>query len=473
MRAVLLTGRPLSWTRALNVPWPLLPFGNRPLLEYWFELCLDLEIRDVTLVLGEGSARIEEFAGNGEQWGISISYSFLREDRTAASFLQRSPDRWKDGLLLLTSPLFPLRLGEGKPAAAAGATYLTGSAMAPEAFYGGGAGVQALLSGPPETLGACARPFAECGIEPVALSAPREYFQLNMRLIGGERTRYVTSGYYAADGSSVGYNVVVASSARLSAPLVLGNDCRIGPLATVGPDAIVGNRSIVDRQSELSRCVVLGGTYVGAGLELREKIVAGDTIMDPEDGATVRLNDPWLLAPLGARLRAADMARALVGWVFAVLLTLAQLAAFTLLAPILQLMGAGRLGRVQIYAPRWKTRRALVWQPAETASKSLLACVFRGLCLDLFPLIAAAACGRLWLWGQEVLRAPQDLEVRTGLAAYFPAAFHYSTAALRQPDVTARKMEAAYYARYRSLQEDLGLFARAVVGRLATMFSDR
>jgi NDP-sugar pyrophosphorylase family protein len=474
MRAVLFTGRPLSWTRALNVPWPLLPFGNRPLLEYWFELCLDLEIRDVTLVLGEGSARIEEFVGNGEQWGVSVSYSFLREDRSPASFLLRSPNRWKDGLLLLAGPRFPLRGREGKPAPAANSVYLSGPAEAPDVLLCGPSGAQALLDAQYDALRSSARPFSECGIEPSALSAPREFFDLNMRLIGGERSRYVTSGYYAADGSSVGYNVVVSPSARLAAPIVLGNDCRIGALATVGPGAVVGHRTIVDRQSELTRCVVLSGTYVGMGLELREKIVAGDTIMDPEDGTAVQLNDPWLLAPLGVRIRVSDVGRALVGWFTAVLLALAQMAAFVILAPVLRLTGAGRLQRVKVYGPRWRIRRAFMWQPAgDAASKSLLACVFRGLSLDLFPLIAAAACGRLWLWGHEVLRAPQDLEVRTGLSAYFPAAFHYSTAVSGCRDTQARKMEAAYYAHYRSLKVDLGLFVRALVGRLATMFSNR
>ena len=70
MKAVLVTGRFAAWTDALGVPWPLLPFGNRLLIEYWFELCLDLGIREIVIVLGEEAAAIEEAVGDGARWGV-------------------------------------------------------------------------------------------------------------------------------------------------------------------------------------------------------------------------------------------------------------------------------------------------------------------------------------------------------------------------------------------------------------------
>lgn len=56
VKAVLHTGLVESWATVLgDIPWPLLPVGNRPFIEYWFEECIRHGIKDIRLVLGEGA----------------------------------------------------------------------------------------------------------------------------------------------------------------------------------------------------------------------------------------------------------------------------------------------------------------------------------------------------------------------------------------------------------------------------------
>lgn len=465
MKALLVTGRTVDWTARLGLPWPLLPFANRPLLEYWFELCLDLGIRDVTLVLGEGADRVEAFAGDGERWGIRIDYGFLRDDRPPASFVRRSPELWREGLLYVADALFPRRTGGTPPLMPSSGTFLLGPTDAP----------QALLTADPAALDALmqqgtpwptARPFAELGIDPVPMASPQRFFDLNMALLDGENARYVTAGYHAADGSAIGYNVIVSPSARMNPPLAIGNDCRIGALATVGPGVVVGNRVVLDRQSELSRCIVLDGTYVGQGVDLKEKIVAGERLMDPEDGMVAAIPDPWLLARIGPGAALGDAARAAAGWLAALVLVAVQVVPFLLLAALVAAGGSMRLVRRRVYGPRGGTDSDWSFEPAPGAPASTLHRLFRALGLDLFPRLATVLAGRLRLCGHDRLRAPDDHEILGALRRYQPAVLHYGTAQAGPRDPLIRRMEALYYEHHRSIGEDLRILARAVAGRL-------
>ena len=474
MKAVLVTGRSAAWMDALGVPWPLLPFGNRLLIEYWFELCLDVGIREIVMVLGDGAAAIEAAVGDGARWGLTVSYSFLRYDRAPLSFLHRTPERWRDGLLFLAAPMFPRRRGSDRPAPVAGSTYATGPAESPVAFMSTDpAYLSAFLETGAGAHPPAARPFSELGVEPALMEKPRDFFDTNMRLVSSEWSRYVTSGYHAADGSMLGYNVVVSPSARLAPPIVVGNDCHIGALASVGPRAVVGHRVIIDRQSDLADCVILDGTYIGRGLEIHGKIVAGTTLMDPDDGVALRLEDPLLLDAITSRLRWADVARGAAGWVLAVLLALVQAVPFVLLAPLLVGFRVGRLTRRHVYGPGRCIRRTWLWTAADNVTGSLLQAVFRGLSLDLFPCVMSAVLSRLWLCGHDLLRAPEDQELRASLTGYFPAAFSYSGDRESTSDPKIRRMEAFYYERHHSLREDVAILWRSLFGRLANAFAGR
>ena len=144
-----------------------------------------------------------------------------------------------------------------------------------------------------------------------------------------------------------------------------------------------------------------------------------------------------------------------------------------MLAPLLAAFHGGRLTRRRIYAPGKRIRRAWLWVATDEASRCLLQAVFRGLSLDLFPRVAAAAVGRLWLCGHELLRDPEDQEIRASLSAYFPGAFSYSTDGESESDSKTRRLEALYYELSRSLRKDVAIFWRALCGRLESAFAGR
>ena len=473
MRAVLHVGAVRTWTKALGaVPWALVPLGNRPLLEFWLELSVDFGISEVWLVLGDGAEQVESYAGDGSRWGLRIAYSFLRDDRPPLSFLQRAPERWRDGLLFLSGPLFPRRLpGSGPVLPTDGGLYRqAGEGGSVCAVCRDAASLDRLMDGTPPDP-ARERPFHSLGLELVPVESTKDFFALNMRLVEGEMSRYLAPGYGAADGSCVGYNVIIPPSAEVSPAVILGNDCRIGPLASVGSCTVVGNHVIIDRQAVLQRCVVLDGTYVGRQVEIREKIAAGARLIDPEDGVVLELEDAWLLAGVASSITARDVCRGAVGWALALPFLCLQLIPFAAIYGLLRLLG---LGRFEIRPAHGRRRRVMplrVFRPSSGACEPFLIRLFYALGLDLTPRMAGAVCGQWWLCGQEPLRAPEDNALREELPAYFPGVVSYATVRRGRSEPTVAAMEARYYAHGRGLFEDARILRQALAGRILSVFS--
>jgi len=446
--------------------------GNRPFLEYWFELSVDLGVSEVYLVLDEGAEQIETYAGDGSRWGLRLQYGFHRNDCTPLSFLQRNPEQWRDGLLFLSGPLFPRRLTDSRlllPDVDGWYWHeeTNGSCCA---MCRDAASLDALLAG--AAAPARTRSFQELGLALTPMESVKNFFTLNLQLAGGEMSRYLAPGYGAADGSCVGYNVILPPSAEVAPSVILGNDCSIGRLASVGPCVVIGNHVRIDRQARLDHCVVLADTYVGQRVELREKIAAGNRLIDPEDGVVLELEDTWLLAQMPPAGTSWDAYRAAAGWAMALLILCVQLAPFAICYGVLRMRGRGRLERRRVYGRRRRIGWLRVFRPSDGARNSFLVRLFYALGLDLTPRLFGAVAGRWWLCGHEPLRAPEDQALRDELTAYFPGVFSYATARnndAREPVVA--DMEARYYVRNRGVWEDLQILRNTLTGRLRSVFT--
>jgi NDP-sugar pyrophosphorylase family protein len=76
MRAMILAGGDAARLRPLTVytPNPLVPIANQPLLKYQIEILRRASFREMTLVLGYHSNKIEDVIGDGREQRIQINY---------------------------------------------------------------------------------------------------------------------------------------------------------------------------------------------------------------------------------------------------------------------------------------------------------------------------------------------------------------------------------------------------------------
>lgn len=463
MRAVLYTGGRKPWAEILGEhPWALLPVGSRPLLSYWLELCVDLGIADVQIILGQDAEYIEMFCGNGEKWGLSINYSFVRPDDDPRAYLLRDPNRWSDGLLYAGEALFPRRL--------AGFAQEKLQTLLDEgccircnertAFFVSRSQAQIDSFIQQKDCSTAAADVSEsAGLHFTYIRDIAHYYQLNMDIVRNEMNRYLSSGYSSVDGSSIGYNVITPPSVTLTPPLAIGNDCRIGAISSIGSGTVISDHVLIDRQCEISDSIILSDTYVGRNLEIKGRIVAGNRIIDPEDGTCLEIEDPWLVAQTRPRNYIRDLLRAVFGWEFALLLVVLQLVPFIFLYSLIRLLG---LGRFKNYACRGigGDKISVSRFIAGTPVPSFLLMVFYGASLDRFPQLLSVLRGKLWLCGQ-VPKAASASEIKESYR-YFPAVFSYSDAFIE----IDKQMDALYYAHTRSLAADLCILRHALLHRL-------
>ena len=66
--------RPLTYTR----PKVMLPIANKPILEHLLVEVREAGIREFIFIVGYHDERVRDYFGSGDQWGVSISYSTQR-----------------------------------------------------------------------------------------------------------------------------------------------------------------------------------------------------------------------------------------------------------------------------------------------------------------------------------------------------------------------------------------------------------
>lgn len=87
------------------IPKPLLPVGDRPILEIILEQLRLAEVEEVVLAVGHMSHLFESFFKDGKRHGIKISYSFEEEALGTAGAIANSLDRLGEDFLVMNGDL--------------------------------------------------------------------------------------------------------------------------------------------------------------------------------------------------------------------------------------------------------------------------------------------------------------------------------------------------------------------------------
>lgn len=459
MIAVLNTATDCPWAEEIGGPtWAMLPVANRPLIDYWLELCSELGVDSVQIVLGDQAKEVEDFVEDGARWNLSVGYAFARKGEEPAHYLRSISTRWQNGLIYFGGPFFMRRRQAFRVDAfrsLEGCRYEESNGLA--FLYGRNhEEIEALLQGSAGSQ----RGLEQAHIQPWIIQTVSSYFELNMKMVGGEFTRYTTAGFSTGDRSSVGCNVHTPPSSHLQAPVIIGDDCRFGPMTTIGPNAVIANHVIVDSSSELMNCLILSDTYIGQNLDIHGKLVSGNRVISPADGTMVEIDDTWLVARNRPDMRTEDLVRYVILWFVALAMVLIMLVPFLVLYPLVRLTRIGTFDRMQFHDPR--TGYITLPQLRKLKNKkSPVFSAFKGLSLDRFPLLILVVRCRLFLCGQPPMRHPEDDELIKQLPEYYPGVFCYQD----YNKESDRMTDALWYAHIRSLYEDVKILIKALVSR--------
>lgn len=333
MQAVIMAGGEGSRLRPLtsNMPKPMLPVANRPLMEHTIELLRAHGVTDVVATLQFLSSVIRNYFGDGSDLGVSLSYATEEVPLGTAGSVLGARELLSDTFLVISGDaLTNVDLDDvvafHRERGAAATLVLKrmqdplefGIVMTDERGR-----IERFLEKP--TWGQVFSDTINTGIyvlepEVLDLVPPDQAYDFSGELFplmldkGLPLYGYVTDAYWtdvgntdaflqaqrdALDGAAgialpgfelrpgvwVGEDVDIDATARVEGPAVIGDNSTIGPGAVIGPYAVVGANVIVGEDARVAHGVVMDRCHLGASAHVRGGAMSRGATLDR--GATL------------------------------------------------------------------------------------------------------------------------------------------------------------------------------------------
>lgn len=327
MLAVVMAGGKGSRLRPLTCdrPKPMVPVVNRPLIEHVIGLLAAHGWKEIALTLGYQAERIQMHLGEGRNLGVGLRYSVEDRPLGTAGGVKLAAGQY-DGTILVGSgdSLADFDLGRALAYHREREALVTIILARVESPLEYGVVVTApdgrvtrFLEKP--GWGEVFSDTVNTGfylIEPetLALVPPGEAFDFSRDLFplllakGKPIFGYVAEGYWSdvgnidrylrthldilagrirlslpgreiGSGILVGRDTEIDAEARLEAPVVIGDFCRIDRGAVLGPGTVVGDHALLAEGSSLKRSVVWRHVYCGRGSEARGAVIGDRSIL--------------------------------------------------------------------------------------------------------------------------------------------------------------------------------------------------
>lgn len=294
MRAILIAtgGRDGSAPVLERYPDPLLPLLDRPFLQHVIESLARQGVRKFDFILCHKPEAVEQYFGDGTRWGCEFIYHLVRNPARPYRVVKALAQGEDDLVLFGHADRLPaFDLNEIVAAARGGILPLfvanadgkkewTGWALLPPAS------LPSIRGGWDETTVRCFLQARSAGFtlngSSLAVTSGAELLAAQRAVLDKQFGPLFLTGREIEPGVWLSRNVMLHPSAKLTAPVFVGEDCRIGPGVHLGPHAVVGRGCILDRDCTVARSLVFPENYVGPNLELDDVIVDRNRILSSE-----------------------------------------------------------------------------------------------------------------------------------------------------------------------------------------------
>jgi mannose-1-phosphate guanylyltransferase/phosphomannomutase len=325
MKAVVMAGGEGSRLRPLTVtrPKPMVPITGRPVMEHILNLLKAHGITDVVVTVQYMASAIEDYFGDGSQFGMHIAYSREEVPLGTAGSVKNAEHLLTEPFLVISGDALTdfnlsdiIKFHRDHQALAT----LTLAHVANPLEYGviitdESGHIRQFLEKP--SWGEVFSDTINTGIyvlDPVVFSyfEKDKAFDFSQELFPQMLSRgdpiygYVADGYWCDVGNLAEYmkanadvlqgrvnvqipgtdlgggvwaeeGVDIAPDAQIFGPIFLGHDCKIKSGVIIHGPSSIGHYTIVDDRAQLDRSVVWSNSYIGERAELRGALVGTST----------------------------------------------------------------------------------------------------------------------------------------------------------------------------------------------------
>ena len=290
-------------------PTPLSAVADRPFIFHIIESLAKRKITTIHIVEYPSSQSVREVVNTGDRWGVTISYHLAEESKSLSSVIKNIaresryeqvvfgfsvtlPDFEKEDLIEYdpSKPiLFFTRNDEwaGWGILRAKTLEHLPSDLLPEEL--------------PYLLGKNEVQHAFVN-EPYSTRSVFDLYEANVLLLNEDSSDllFPTTAHQVEQGIWISRNVAIHPSAKLIAPVYIGENSRINEGTVIGPGVVIEKNCLIDRNTQIRDSVISAGSYVGVGLEVDECVIDKDTLTNIPLKTVVEIQDDFILGGLNA-----------------------------------------------------------------------------------------------------------------------------------------------------------------------------
>ncbi|MBU6217310.1 MAG: NDP-sugar synthase, partial [Acidobacteria bacterium] len=302
-----------------NMPKPMLPLVNRPMMEHIVDLLREHGITEIVVTLAFMPNVIRNYFGDGSEFGVQMVYATEESPLGTAGSVRNAMAELDDTFLVISGDvLTDVDLGaivddhrESGATATIGLVRVENPLEYGIVITGDDGGIERFLEKP--TWGEVFSDTINSGIyvleprvfdwipEGVPVDFSSDVFpkllQAGHRVTGSvaegywedlgtldayvrahkdildERVRVTVPGFEVSPGVFVGEGSDISPEAQLVGPAVIGENCLVDAGVRLGEYAVLGTGVRVRTEGELERCVIHDNAYLGERVKLRGTVV--------------------------------------------------------------------------------------------------------------------------------------------------------------------------------------------------------
>lgn len=256
-----------------------LPVAGKPLGEYYLDLCSKLGLESVRVVDFNFDLHWAQKLREKNKWPLKIDYHGGQYEANPRKMISRYREYCgHDAVLIISGFIFvhyDIR------------TITSFSFASVQEEDSSGEGVFLFRNGK-----ICRLPLQFTPINSI-----RDYFELNFSVLRQD-SAYTLPAYKVEDGIFTGMNDVILPNVEISPPVLLGDNVLLQRGCRLSGEVIIGQNVIIDYDCHLQSCIVFDHSFVGEGMELMNKIVGFQRIIDPFTEAYIMIEDDCFVSDM-------------------------------------------------------------------------------------------------------------------------------------------------------------------------------
>lgn len=309
-----------------HMPKVMLPIANKPIIDYVITALAANNICDIVVVTGYREETVRSFLGNGEAWGVKITY--VTQDRqigTGDALLQAKPyingpfltlpgdniidhdslallaDSRHDTAVLIEESLMASKYGvvtvqkdllteiKEKPQEATTNLVSTGIYKLQTSVFDGIE--QSMKQGSP-FLTDVVKAECQAGVAIDAIKGtgmwmdvvyPWNILDVNAHVLQpvvSQQAGIVEDNVIMKGAVRVGADSVIRAGCYIVGPVVIGAGCEIGPNTCIFPATTIGNNVVIYPYSDISYSVIMDETTIDSHCHISHSVIGRNTILN-------------------------------------------------------------------------------------------------------------------------------------------------------------------------------------------------